>query len=335
TYVAQKLNAIDELVQISVDASLPPYGFNRHRQDHQADVYFDSQWMLRASQPYSPTINSQTYVNAAIVAISHDHGILEGRGDHSLNSVLTLEKEIPGIDENPRFISVATSIIAHDPPRLKEYLKTQEALLPDGSIDPDKAFLIMRRDLPDEALAVISADRGQFGIRRVPENISNTESFDQDPNIFPNMIWEARPSIQGNTFIQSMYFNPFIDPRGIYSWAGKNSKKAAYIGRKRIFVPSHMHKALKEKGIPYSLTAEKDFFKMYGKDFLTIQIAAVFALNPHLENFKLVIDDPFMPYEISQNGQLMQRVHVFRRGHIKEDLEKYKEELGLEDKKAA
>lgn len=325
-YISQWLKDVDKLAQISVDASLPTK-FNRHKADHQADVYFEAASLLFAAQPYRKDITPQTYVDTAIDALSHDRGLLLSRGDHSILSVVLLKHFIPGIEKNPRFLRAAASIIAHDPPRLKEYLKSQGAVREDGSILVDKATEIMKRDLPPEALAIIGADRNQFGKRRVPEGLTSPDVFDIDQNIFPNAALESTSHIIDDTYYMNLFFNPIIDPRDMYRWAGRASKRALYIGRMRLHVPSHIHKKLKEEGVPYSITTEYDWLKQYKKDFLDIQVAAIFALNPHLKRFTLITNDPYMPIELSRNGELSQRVHTFNKGCLQKDLDAYQTAL--------
>jgi len=329
-YIAQKMLPVDRLVQPSVDAGLPPFGFNRHQQDHEYDVFSESLWLLLHAQKYRKDINSQTYVNDAIAAIAHDDGILISRGDHSLNSVLLLRHFIPDIEKNPRFIQIALSIIAHDPPRLREYLKFKDAFNINGNLDIDKAVKIMQHNLPPEALAIIGADRNQYGRRRVPEGIKSVEATETDRNIFPQLAWESRAQIdtKKRAYIMNMYFNMRLEPTEVFEWAGRQSKHSEYNGRKRLHVPSHMHERLKAEDTPYSVTAEQDWLTLYKKD-LEIQIAAIMALNPHLKTFQLAIHDPLMPDKINRGRGLEERLYTIRRGHINDDLDKYQKSLDI------
>lgn len=326
-FMATKGNDIDKAVSASANHSLEPYGFNEHRGRHWFEVSQESQFLLQQASIYRHDISHETFLNTAIAAMAHDWGLVLGRGPHSLLSTLLLVRQIPGIDKNDRFATVAGSIIVHDPPRLKEFLLPLGGLTHDGIVDPDKAIEIMREHFPPEALALIGADRNQFNRGRVPMSTQTIEAYEKDPNIFPNLVWEAKPTIKDNTYVMDMVFNPFIDPRGGFAWAGRESKRAPYLGRQRVHVPNHMQENLKKHGIPYSITAEHDWLQHFKNDYLTIQLAAVFALNPHLEEFRLVIHDPHMPDELSQNGKLKERVHVFHKGQLQKDVDAYEKEL--------
>lgn len=326
-FMARKGRLIDAAVSASANHSLEPYGFNEHRGRHWFEVSQEANYLLHHAGFYRQDISQETHINTTIAAMSHDWGLLLGRGPHSLLSALLLVRQIPGIDSNDRFATVAGSVIAHDPPRLKEFLAPLGAVMLDGTIDPDIAVEVMLRVLPPEALALIGADRNQFNRGRVPVSTHTIEAFEKDPNIFPNLVWEAQPIITDKTYSMHMFFNPFIDPRGEFGWSGRESKRAPYLGRRRVHVPNHMQENLKRFGIPYSITAEQDWVKHYKNDYLTIQMAAVFALNPHLQEFKLVIHDQNMPDALSKREKLKLRVHTFHRGQLRKDLEKYQKEL--------
>lgn len=324
-YIASRMRPIDRIVQPSVDASLPPFGFNRHQQDHEYDVFRESQWLLQHAERYRKDITPQTYLDDSIAALCHDDGIALTRGDHSIATIVLLRHFIPGIENNPRFMEVALSIIAHDPPRVRDYLATKGALRENGTLDIGKAQRILYSDFPPAVNAIEAADRNMLGRRRVPEGELSIEAY-SDKNILPQLVWTSAPYIHGTTYTNVMTFNLTIDSTERFAKLGRSSKRPQYYGRLRLHVPDHMDKRLREEQIPYSVTAEQDWFALYRKDF-ELQLASLAALNPHLQTFQLIMYDPNMPNDVDKGRGLKQRVHKFRRDHLTQDLDNYAQQL--------
>lgn len=321
-YVAGKMHAVNQLVQASVDYSLPPFGFNRHERQHQHDAQQEAQILLGLTAPHRKDITLEVMVNTAIAGEIHDDGISLSRGDHSLLSLIFLKHFIPGIDRNPRFTRVALSIIAHDPPRLRqliEYLNDLEpatSQYPSRNLTADRMSMLMEKYLPPEALALIAADRNQYNRKRVPKGILSPKAFTEDKNILPEILWNSTPQIEGNTYIMHMLFTPAIEPaEQLDLWAGRPTDIASYHGRQMVNLPNQYEVNL-TKGISYSQTAEREWATHFRKD-IEIQAAAIMALNPFLTEFVLYIDAS------SDHTGSEVRSARFRREHLQEDIDSY------------
>jgi hypothetical protein len=165
---------------------------------------------------------------------------------------------------------------------LSAFMRVLEAAL-FHEVDLGSKFLSLS-DLSPATLSLIVADKSDVSFRRVSLK-SNVSDALKDAHTLLNLLTtESRVKCQKKSFQWEIHFSPKIK-------ADETEQLIALLKRaERVWVPDDWQQLYRRSNIEYVFIFHATFLRLYFSR-LSFAIRAIFALNPKVETFRLVIND--------------------------------------------
>ncbi len=279
-YLAEHLAAVFRLQEIVLDSEALT-GFNRHGRDHLHAVTRRTLTLLQhASEPQARDPLAEK--EAIIAGYLHDIGNLVSRREHGIYGIYLLTQLLVGVEPGSEafasFLRVIEAVLFHE----VEF----------GSRVP------MLEELSPVTLSLIVADKTDVSFRRVSEK-SNVPEALRDAHMLVNLLaGESQFKLAKQSWEWKIHFSPKIR-------ADDTAQFSALLKRaERIWVPTEWHRLYRQQNIEYVFVFHATFLQVYFSR-LAFAIRAIFALQPSLLRFRLVIQD-------DERGVSLSR--VFQRG---------------------
>jgi hypothetical protein len=266
-YFGRTFTTIFALQQIVLDSGAPT-GFNRHDKQHVRTVARRMLELLRWANVRAPSGNRRAESEALIAGYLHDIGNLIARKEHGLYGVYLLTQIFTDVDR--------------DDATLAAFIRVLEATL-FHEVDLGSKFWSLT-DLSPATLSLIVADKSDVSFRRVSVK-SNVSDALQDAHMLINLLTtDSRVKCQKTSFQWEIHFSPKIQ-------ADETDQLIALLKRaERVWVPDDWQQLYRRSNIEYVFIFHATFLRLYFSR-LSFAIRAIFALNPRVETFRLVIND--------------------------------------------
>ena len=264
-YFIETFTTIFALQQIILDSGTPT-GFNRHDKQHVRTVSRRMLELLRWANVRAK--NRYAESEALIAGYLHDIGNLIARKEHGLYGIYLLTQILADVDRSEETLSA--------------FMRVLEAAL-FHEVDLGSKFLSLS-DLSPATLSLIVADKSDVSFRRVSLK-SNVSDALKDAHTLVNLLTtESRVKCQKKSFQWEIHFSPKIK-------ADETEQLLALLKRaERVWVPDDWQQLYRRSNIEYVFVFHATFLRLYFSR-LSFAIRAIFALNPNVETFRLVIND--------------------------------------------
>jgi len=264
-YFIETFTTIFALQQIILDSGTPT-GFNRHDKQHVRTVSRRMLELLRWANVRAK--NRYAESEALIAGYLHDIGNLIARKEHGLYGIYLLTQILADVDRSEETLSA--------------FMRVLEAAL-FHEVDLGSKFLSLS-DLSPATLSLIVADKSDVSFRRVSLK-SNVSDALKDAHTLLNLLTtESRVKCQKKSFLWEIHFSPKIK-------ADETEQLIALLKRaERVWVPDDWQQLYRRSNIEYVFVFHATFLRLYFSR-LSFAIRAIFALNPNVETFRLVIND--------------------------------------------
>ncbi|MBI5029525.1 MAG: hypothetical protein HZB51_03290 [Chloroflexi bacterium] len=266
TYFVQNFSTVFALQQIVLD-SVASTGFNRHDKQHVRTVTRRVIELLEWSQ--IPTKHNRGLKAEALIAgYLHDIGNLIGRKEHGLYSIYLLTQLFADLDRDKEtqasFIRVLEATLFHE-------------------VDLGSRFPSLT-DLHPATLGLIIADKSDVSFRRVSAK-SNVSDAIKDAHTLVNLLTaDSQIKCQKKNFQWEIHFSPKVQ-------LDETDQFLALLKRaERVWVPDEWQQLYRRANIEYVFIFHATFLRLYFSR-LAFAIRSVFALNPAVETFRLMIND--------------------------------------------
>jgi hypothetical protein len=264
-YFSRTFTTIFALQQIVLDSGAPT-GFNRHDKQHVRTVSRRMLELLRWANGHAK--NRRAESEAVIAGYLHDIGNLIARKEHGLYGVYLLTQILDDVDR--------------DDATFAAFMRVLEATL-FHEVDLGSKFWSLT-DLSPATLSLIVADKSDVSFRRVSVK-SNVSDALQDAHMLVNLLTtDSRVKCQKTCFQWEIRFSPKIK-------TDETDQLIALLKRaERVWVPDDWQQLYRRSNIEYVFIFHATFLRLYFSR-LSFAIRAIFALNPQVEIFRLVVID--------------------------------------------
>jgi hypothetical protein len=264
-YFSARFATAFTLQQIVLDSGMPT-GFNRHDRQHVRMVSHRVLELLRWANGRAP--NRRAESEALIAGYLHDIGNLIARKEHGLYGIYLLTQLFIEIDR--------------DDETLASFMGVLEAAL-FHEVDLGSRFSSLS-ELRPATLSLIIADKSDVSFRRVSAK-SNVPEALQDAHTLVNLLTaDSRIKCQKKNLQWEIHFSPKLH-------SDETEQMLALLKRaERVWVPDEWQKLYRRDNIEYVFVFHATFLRLYFSR-LAFAIRAIFALNPAVKTFRLVIHD--------------------------------------------
>ena len=266
SYLAQHLESIFKLQEIVLDSETLT-GFNRHGREHLHAVTRRMLTLLQCAN-HQGAPNPRAEKEAIVAGYLHDVGNLLSRKEHGIYGIYLLTQLLTDADRAPE--------------TLDSFLRVLEAVLfHEVEFGSRMARLA---ELTPVTLSLIVADKTDVSFRRVSEK-SNVPEALRDAHMLVNLLaGDSRLKFRKKSWEWQIHFSPKIaqDETAQFSALLKRAE--------RIWVPAEWQKLYRQENIEYVFIFQATFLRVYFSR-LAFAIRAIFALQPTLPSFRLVIHD--------------------------------------------
>lgn len=265
-YFRQQLANVFALQEIVLDSETLT-GFNRHGRDHLRAV---TRRMLVLLRYANGTCEERqcTKSEAVIAGYLHDVGNLLSRKEHGIYGIYLLTQVFTGVDESPAvlssFLRILEAVLFHE----VEFGSRVQSL----------------SDLSPLTNCLIVADKTDVSLKRVSAR-SNVPEAIRDAHMLVNLLTgKSHLKLQKTNVVWEIHFSPKMPHRGA-------SQFSALLKRsERVWVPAEWQQLYRRENIEYVSIFQATFLRVYFSR-LSFAIRAMFALQPSLKTFRLVIQD--------------------------------------------
>ncbi len=266
TYFRQELAHIFALQEIVLDSETLT-GFNRHGRDHLRAVTRRMLLLLRYANGICETRHC-TESEAVIAGYVHDIGNLLSRKEHGIYGIYLLTQIFTGVDGSPEVLASFTRIL-------------EAVLFHEVEFGSRVASL---GDLSPLTNCLIVADKTDVSLKRVSPR-SNVPEAIRDAHMLVNLLTgKSRLKLRKDNVLWEIHFSPKMEQRGA-------SQFSALLKRsERVWVPAEWQQLYRRENIEYVSIFQATFLRVYFSR-LSFAIRAMFALQPSLKTFRLVIQD--------------------------------------------
>ncbi len=265
SYFTTHLSAVFALQQVVLDSGTAT-GFNRHDKQHVRMVSHRVMELLRWANARSKSRRTES--EALIAGYLHDIGNLIARKEHGLYSIYMLTQLFTDFDR--------------DRETLASFMHVLEAVL-FHEVDLGSRFSSLG-NLQPATLSLIVADKSDVSFRRVSFK-SNVPDAIKDAHTLVNLLTaDSRIKCQKASFQWEVHFSPKV------KFDETEQLLALLKKAERVWVPDEWQKLYRRDNIEYVFIFHATFLRLYFSR-LSFAIRAVFALNPLVETFRLVIND--------------------------------------------
>lgn len=266
TYFRKELATIFALQEIVLDSETLT-GFNRHGRDHLRAVTRRMLVLLRHANGLAEARHC-TPSEAVIAGYLHDIGNLLSRKEHGIYGIYLLTQLFTGVENSPEaltsFMRILEAVLFHE----VEFGSRVASL----------------RDLSPLTNCLIVADKTDVSLKRVSAR-SNVPEAIRDAHMLVNLLTgKSRLKLGKDNVLWEIHFSPKMEQRGA-------SQFSALLKRSdRVWVPAEWQQLYRRENIEYVFIFQATFLRVYFSR-LQFAIRAMFALQPSLKMFRLVIQD--------------------------------------------
>lgn len=267
TYLAHHWSTVFDLQEVVLDSETLT-GFNRHGREHLQSVTRRMHQLLRHPAVAVPPVDSHLEKEATIAGYVHDVGNLVSRKEHGIYGLYLLTQLFTNFDR--------------DQETLSSFQRVMEAVL-FHEVEYGSRLASLER-LSPVTLALIVADKTDVSFRRVSDKSNASEAI-RDAHMLVNLLTaDSRVRCRKRGFEWEVHFSPTMADSG----AGRFP--ALLKRAERVWVPDDWQKLYRRENIEYVFIFHATFLRLYWSR-LSFAVRAIFALNPAVESFRLIIND--------------------------------------------